>query len=75
LMGLPIIMKNGNLNFLKKDFDVQVYRSLLQTGTDYAVIVVGKNTVKREMLLVDKFVGHGTLELISQMDLRIFSAE
>jgi hypothetical protein len=37
--------------------------------------VIGKNIVKREMLLVDKFVGPGTLELISQMDLRIFSSD
>ena len=74
-MGLPIYMENGHLNFSKKDIDIQGYRSLLQTTSNYAVIVVGRNIVKQEMLLVDIFVGHGTLELISQMDLRIFSAE
>jgi hypothetical protein len=74
-MGLPIKMENGHLNFSKKDINIQGYRSLLQTTINYAVDVVGKNFVKKEMLLVDKFVGRGTLELISQMDLRIFSAE
>jgi hypothetical protein len=74
-MELPIFMEKGNLNFSKKDIDIQGYRSLLQTTSNYAAIVVGRNIVKREMLLVDKFVGRGTLELISQMDLRIFSAE
>jgi len=74
-MGLPISMENGHLNFSKKDINIQGYRSLLQTAMNYAVDVVGKNIVKKEMLLVDKFVGHGTLELISQMDLRIFLAE
>jgi hypothetical protein len=74
-MAAQMNMENGNLNFLRRDLDVQVYRSLLKASTDYAVNVVGKNTVKREMLLVDKYVGHGTLELISQMDLRIFTAE
>ena len=74
-MGLPISMEKGNLIFSKKDIDIQGYRSLLQTASNYAVIVVGKSIVKREMLLVDKFVGRGTLELISQMNLRLFSAE
>lgn len=74
-IGLPIYMEKGCLNFTKKDINIQGYRSLLQTTVNYAVNAVGKNIVKREMLQVDKFVGHGTLELISQMDLRIFSAE
>lgn len=74
-MGLPIVMDNGNLNFSKKDIDINSYRSFMQTLSNYAVIVVGRNIVKREMLLVDKFVGRGTLELISPADLRIFSAE
>lgn len=74
-MGLPINMENGHLYFSAKDINIQGYRNLLQTTMNYAVNVVGKNIVKREMLLVDKYIGHGTLELISQMDLRIFSVE
>ena len=74
-MRLPVRMENGHLNFSDKDVDIQGYRSLLQKTMDYAVDVVGRSFVRSEMLLVDSFVGHGTLELISQMDLRIFSAE
>jgi hypothetical protein len=74
-MGLPINMVKGQLNFSRMDINQQGYRSLLQSTTGYAVNVIGKNIVKREMLNVDKFLGSGTLELISQMDLRIFSAD
>lgn len=74
-MGMPIHMENGYLSFGRKDINIQVYKGLLQAVTGYAVDVLGKQTVKREMLLVDKFVSQGTLELLSQMDLRIFSED
>lgn len=74
-MALPIHMENGYLKFTNRNIDIQGYRSLLRAAVDYAVNVIGKGIVKREMLLIDKFIGHGTLELISQMDLRIFSDE
>jgi hypothetical protein len=74
-MGLPINMESGHLYFFGKDINILGYRNILQATMNYAVNVVGKNTVKKEMLQVDKYVGQGTLELISQMDLRIFFAE
>ena len=74
-MGLPILMERGYLGFSRKDVDINGYRSLLQTASDYAVTVIGRNTVKREMLLADKYVGEKTLELITKMGLRIFSSD
>jgi hypothetical protein len=74
-MGLPISMENGCLIFSKMDIDINGYRNLMQTAVNYAVNAVGKGIVKREMLLVDKCVRPGTLELIAQMDLRIFSSD
>jgi hypothetical protein len=70
--ALPISMKNGHLEFQRKDINIQDYRNFINHIIGYAVDVLGRQVVKKEVLMVDKFIGSGTLGLISQMDLRIF---
>lgn len=73
--ALPISMRSGHLEFERNDINIQGYRSFINALVGYAVDVLGRQAVKREVLMVDKFVGSGTLELITQMDLRIFLAD
>jgi len=73
--ALPISMQCGHLEFYRKDINIQDYRGFINSIIGYAVDVLGRQVVKREVLMVDKFIGSGTLELISQMDLRIFLTE
>ncbi len=73
--ALPITMRSGHLEFDRRDINIQGYRSFINFTVKYAVDVLGRQIVKREILMVDKFIGPGTLELITQMDLRIFLAE
>ena len=70
--AIPLFMKNGRLEFNQRNIDIQGYRNLLKTSVTYAVHVLGRQIVKREMLSVDKYIGSGTLDLITQMDLRVF---
>ena len=74
-LALQIAMMNGHLEFERKDVNMQGYREFINTVVGYATDVLGKQVVKKEMLIVDRFVGAGTLELITQMDLRIFTAD
>lgn len=73
--ALPISMRYGHLEFERKDINIQGYRSFINSLVEYAVDVLGRQAVKREVLMVDKFIGSRTLELITQMDLRIFLAD
>jgi len=73
--ALPISMRDGRLDFANRDINIQGYRSLINSTVKYAIDVLGRQIVKREILMVDKFIGSGTLELITQMDLRIFLAD
>ena len=68
--SLPILMKNGHMEFSRKDIGLQSYRAFLLSAISYAVDVIGRHLVQQEMLAVDRFMGPGTFELISQMDIR-----
>jgi hypothetical protein len=73
--AIALSMHNGRIEFTQRNIDIQRYRSLLKTSVTYAVNVMGRKKAKREVLLVDRCIGSGTLDLITQMDLQIFMTD
>ena len=66
---IPCVIQLGHLTFTEKNIDIQKYIVLLKTAASYAINVLGRQTVKQEMLRVDQFIEPGLLQLVSQWDL------
>jgi serine/threonine-protein kinase len=66
----PVGMENGKVKVELKNTDADIYRALLAKAVAYAITIVGKRMVAKEIQAVDKRLDARVMELVSQLRLR-----
>jgi serine/threonine-protein kinase len=66
----PVSMENGKVSVQMRNTEADAYRALLAKAVTYAVSLVGKRMVSKEMEAVDKKIDARVLELVKQLHMR-----
>jgi len=67
----PMSVKDGELTFTRPNAPFQVYGDFQRMAIDYATGVVGRKVVSRELAILDSQLDPGTLDLVTQLGLRM----
>lgn len=69
---IPILMRNGFLEFGDRTVPFAAYRGFFQTAVDYAVSAIGRRMVAEEMQAIDRRIEPGLLKTAELMGLTGF---
>lgn len=67
----PLAVREGELTFTRTNAPFQVYGEFQKMAVSYAASVVGRKVVTKELAILDSQLDPGTLELVTDLGLRL----